>query len=130
MTEINKSGWPRGPWDVEPDQASFVHAGLSCEIRRHHWSGHLCGYVHIPEGHPWRGIDSCDDRSLDDAHKLVHGGLTFADGERIGFDCAHYGDMCPGDQGLTIGGEYRNLEYVKGITKRLAEHVASRGGEP
>jgi hypothetical protein len=49
------------------------------------------GYIIIPPGHPWHGMDYVEiDAS-------VHGGLTYAaaegdDGWMIGFDTAHYGD--------------------------------------
>jgi hypothetical protein len=58
--------------------------------------GYACGYVGVPEGHPWykKDYDSID------AH--VHGGLTWSDwfvGTDkpdglwwVGFDTAHYGD--------------------------------------
>lgn len=62
-------------------------------------AGHRCGYVRIPENHPWHG-KSCGDIPVE-----CHGGLTFskeflteeigfAPGHWIGFDCAHLGD-CP-----------------------------------
>lgn len=55
-----------------------------------HW---FCGYVEVPEDHPFYGLYGELEDVLD-----VHGGLTygdtahFADGYLIGFDCAHYGD--------------------------------------
>lgn len=43
------------PWKNEPDDAVFEAHGLKCQIRRVSWSGHLCGYVGLPESHPWFG---------------------------------------------------------------------------
>ena len=53
-----------------------------------------CGYVVIPEDHPYYGLDY--EEVEDDID--VHGGLTFSgefedvDGFLLGFDCAHAGD--------------------------------------
>lgn len=48
------------------------------------------GYVHLPKGHKWYGVDY-DDIPVD-----IHGGLTYAREEDdhwvIGFDTAHYQD--------------------------------------
>lgn len=56
--------------------------------------GHRCGYVKLQPGHPWYGVDRCDDIKAD-----VHGGITFSEpdvacgkggddnGWWIGFDC-------------------------------------------
>lgn len=52
---MDKSKWPQGPWTDEPDEESGEHAGLAYRIIRHSRSGHLCGYVRVPEGHPLHG---------------------------------------------------------------------------
>lgn len=44
-----------GPWANEPDNATFDAHGFKCEIRRVKSSGHLCGYVGVPNSHPWYG---------------------------------------------------------------------------
>lgn len=55
--------------------------------------GHRCGYVQIPEGHPWYG------KHYNDLNIAVHGGITFSgsrvneNGWWLGFDCAHSGDF-------------------------------------
>lgn len=60
-------------------------------LRDDYW---FCGYVNIPENHPYYNKDySQIDSGID-----VHGGLTFSgrfymfDGYWIGFDCNHYND--------------------------------------
>lgn len=69
-----------------------VHDGIS--------RSHFCGYLAIPEGHPWHAV------GYDNIGARVHGGLTYASGAPasfhgrsmpasssvIGFDCAHAGD--------------------------------------
>lgn len=96
-TNMDKSRWTeRGPWDSEPDKAQWVAHGLDCLIVRNQLGG-LCGYVGVPESHPYFGKgygdhvhdDRCDAEPGDDLawhHKCtpcgrvdVHGGLTFTD---------------------------------------------------
>ena len=72
----------------------WEHAGTICAIR-HGVFGVPCGYVRVPEGHPFhgRGYDECDVDAW--------GGLTYSgaldgeDGWWIGFDMAHPGDIAP-----------------------------------
>ena len=121
---IDKTSWPRGEWDDEPDKMQWQDeaTGLPCLIVRGP-VGALCGYVGVPEGHPHFGKDYNDCTPLtpleENQHYIdVHGGLTYADacqatddesrhichvpspGEPdhvwwFGFDCAHAGDLCP-----------------------------------
>lgn len=147
---IDKSAWPRGEWDNEPDKAQFIDeaTGLPCLIVRVDWSGHLCGYVGVSEGHPTfeKDLSRWDDGlpSLE-----VHGGITFGDfcqetksecrgvchkveegeNDRVwwhGFDCHHSGDWGPAlEQRLGYGGyaRYRNFDYVKGECQSLARQL-------
>lgn len=57
----DRSKWPSGPWDGEPDGAiEFEHKGLPCMLHRGPL-GAWCGYVGLPAGHPWFG-KNCSDR--------------------------------------------------------------------
>jgi hypothetical protein len=144
---IDRLAWGRGPWSDEPDKAQWQDeaTGFVCLAVRVPESGHWCGYVGIPEGHPLFGVD------YDTAHEryeiYVHGGLTFADkcqndkrrGEFgvchipepgqpdhvwwLGFDCAHCGDTSPGLSrfGTMRGDTYRTLDYVREECRQLAE---------
>lgn len=135
----------RGEWDNEPDKAHWIDeaTGLDCLINRGN-SGVLCGYVGVPESHPFFGKDydhtdiGCD----------VHGGLTFADGCHesgdegkgichpkqgaanetvwwLGFDCAHLGDFCPKFDSLNEEfSTYKNFAYVKREVEGLAKQLA------
>lgn len=115
----DRSKWPAGAWDGEPDKVQWKDAGtgLACLAKRHQRSGHWCGYVGVAPDHPWhgKGYDA-----LPDYGPSVHGGLTFAadcqegppeetvchipdPGEPehlwwFGFDCAHSGDRSPQDE--------------------------------
>lgn len=75
---IDKSSWPRGEWDNEPDKVQWQDAetGLPClVVRGPH--GAWCGYVGVAKGHPYYEQDY--DKVHDVNHDLsVHGGLTFA----------------------------------------------------
>lgn len=67
--------------------------------------GNRCGYIQLPEGHPWYGKDYSDEAFND---VRVHGGLTFSahvknhpcleDGFWIGFDCGHCFDLPDHDE--------------------------------
>lgn len=149
-TYIDKSTWGEGPWKTEPDRIEWRAEGtprLACLIVRG-GGGALCGYVGVPEGHPWHGKDYGDV----DAH--AHGGLTYADrcqvdgkichvpqpGESdavwwIGFDCAHHDDLRPQHgslvasmdfidvmlgQGGSGGLTYKDVAFVRAEVERLA----------
>lgn len=148
----DKTAWPRGPWDDEPDKVQWIDpaTGLDCLIHRGPGSA-LCGYVGLPPGHKFHGKDYDEVTVYDDDYRStpsVHGGLTFADScsteERtdgggichipapgrpadvwwLGFDCAHSGDLSPGVKGLDSCGMYRGLAYVKREVTALAQQLA------
>lgn len=151
-TNMDKSEWPAGPWNNEPDKEQWIDeaTGLPCLIKRN-GMGALCGYVGVTEGHPWFGQD------YDDVDAEVHGCLTYADfcqegddghtichivdpGEPdrvwwLGFDCAHHGDLSPANAGIynparafmegySLSEEYRDRAYVKGQCALLAAQAA------
>lgn len=148
-TFYERKDWPRANLcKDEPDKAVWTDekTGMVCMIHRNS-VGALCGYVAVEPGHPWF------EKTYWDISADVHGGLTFANScdpqateERgichvpepgkpdhvwwLGFDCAHYGDMCPGmgrayleDQGI-----YRDFNYVKSEVEKLAKQVAEAAG--
>ena len=96
---VDKSGWGAGPWQDEPDKEQWPDpaTGFACLLKRNP-SGALCGYVGVPQGHPWHGSgyspgydDELNERELPPALKLlhnvsVHGGLTYADACQEGDD--------------------------------------------
>ncbi len=104
---IDKTDWPRGPWDNEPDRVEWrSEAGYPALIVRADITGALCGYVGVPPGHPAHG------KHYNDIEVDAHGGLTYAgpcrgaichvpaEGEPddvwwLGFDTAHAGDYTP-----------------------------------
>lgn len=84
-----KASWGPGPWQDEPDKEQWQDepTGFACLIKRNPL-GALCGYVGVPEGHPWHGSGYspgyATEGDLSPALRLldevsVHGGLTYAD---------------------------------------------------
>lgn len=133
---VNRTGWPAGPWDGEPDRKEWRYKGLPCLIVRNRF-GALCGYVGVSPGHPWH------EKPYQDIDADVHGRLTYSDscaeggpichvplpGEPdtvwwLGFDCAHYQDVSPGFRHVSLGGEvYRDIAYVTGEVQGLADQA-------
>jgi hypothetical protein len=127
--KLDKFGY--GEWIEEPDHVTFEHLGYDCEICRSR-TGVLCGYIVLPEGHPWI------DQDYREIATNVHGGLTFAqhrrNGYTVGFECCHYKDKVPGLQKVKIAellelnivkshGVYRNLDYCITQCKLLVEEA-------
>ncbi len=128
---IDRTGWPAGPWDDEPDRVEWVDyvTKLPCLLLRNEFGG-WCGYVGVPVGHKAYQVHY-DDIDVD-----VHGGLTYSDsgkhgGERpagywwVGFDCGHHMDLLPGmfKHGLRTG-TYKDMTYAREETERLAKQLA------
>ena len=115
---IDKSGWPAGEWDNEPDKVQWEDeaTGMPCLAVRNRM-GAWCGYVGVPQGHRFHGV-GYDNVFIGDDDPPAHGGLTFSNtcmegvpenqgichvvepGEDdhvwwLGFDCAHAGDLVP-----------------------------------
>lgn len=142
---IDKSNWPDGPWRDEYDKRQFMtEAGLPALVVRHEESGHLCGYVGVPAGHPWYEVEYDNCEPFPD----VHGGLTYSrkcqshvchtveDGEDgnvwwLGFDCAHLGDLCHVkrlDRDYVSPDDcYRTTKYVERQCEQLAKQAKAVG---
>lgn len=101
FTKEQKTEWfGDGEWTTEPDAIRFEHCGFKCSILRtvveetngDKFGGFLCGYVEVPQDHPWAQSDKYPDVQ-------IHGGITCFEksenGKTVGFDCAHSGDLAP-----------------------------------
>lgn len=124
-------------WLKEPDRKEFKYEGFDCLIQRAKVTGSLCGYVAVPKGHPWF------EKSYNDIEADVHGGLTYANHCSghichksddnsddkvwwVGFDCAHAWDLSPKLMfGRLQDCVYRDIEYVEGQVKHLADQARS-----
>lgn len=150
-TVEEKEKWGPGPWLEEPDKVQWIdrRSGLDCLIVRNRL-GAWCGYVGVPEGHPYHGL------GYDGVEVEVHGGLTFAGACQVGaedhgichipepgrpdnvwwlgFDCAHFMDLVPGmvataerhglPRGSLTEGYYRDQRYVQREVTKLAQQLA------
>ena len=109
------------PWENEPDHAEWIDGEVDhptgngtmfkCRIVRNETTGTLCGYVGVPKENRFWGMDyDAQDDDLIDISREVHGGLTFASGEKgwwfFGFDTAHADDFAPAIVELLIGSKY------------------------
>lgn len=72
----------------------FEYKGYKCEINRDYDMKHYTGYVTVPKDHVHYGREFMDQYDNELEYK-VHGGITYDDGDKIGFDCAHFGDAMP-----------------------------------
>lgn len=144
MTEPSEE-WPFGEMGTVVGDWVDALSGLRC-LALVGPLGSLCGYVEVPESHPWFGHDQGDD----DVTELdVHGGITYAgpgpplvgdewaDGPPpdwwFGFDCAHLGDYVPRlrqyrqhfDLRSPFGEVLRAPEWVGAECTRLAHQLAA-----
>ena len=123
----------RREWEDEPDfQDGKTDYGYPLVIRRG-TMGALCGYVGVPPENPLAGLEEDDERVMD---LDVHGGITFAHATItirdhvvptgywwFGFDCAHAGDTIPDMPEMGLECNYRNIQYVREQTVRLADQL-------
>jgi len=99
---------------------SGVEDGIEWAVCRAPLYGAVNGYVRIPDGHPWSGLD------YDAIDVRVHGGLTFARDGWIGFDTLHAGDYWPGmPDWVRNGGLEWDQAMVEEEAKSLARQVAA-----
>lgn len=141
LAGFDKRKWGVGPWLNEPDEYYVLHYDIPCYARRHETSGSWCGYIELPDSHPWSGL------SQEEVPAEAHGGITFAgrrsamgDGWFIGFDCGHGGDVSPAMdarlKGLGLGSvgsptdtpqnwepTYKTLYYVLKELRELARQA-------
>lgn len=129
------------PWENEPDHAEWEQevSGYKCRIVRNETSGTLCGYVGIPKGHKFWGMEYDSHDELSDIGNNVHGGLTYSQPENdgywyFGFDTAHADDFPPKivEQLIEIGRKdfkffqcmnYRTWEFVEGEVHWLGKRL-------
>ena len=123
-----------GPWETEANEASFEEKAsrYQCFVRRNKM-GNLCGYVKVPESHPFHGLGYSTD-AVDHAGIEIHGGITYSEnaapdgtkGWTFGFDTSHSMDFSPvvARYRPPSGNEvYRNMDYVKSECESLARQL-------
>ena len=134
---IPKEKLPPGPWieDInnhQLDEYIFLFEDIECSVKRM-GSWNWNGYVKLPEHYHNTNIDYLDiDDKID-----VHGGITYNDGHKFGFDTCHAEDIAPGVEVLinqdpylanlekqlfgSIKKHYWTFESVKEETKNMAK---------
>lgn len=144
----DKSRFPDGPWQTEPDKVHWIdpETGYDCLIHRGPL-GALCGYVAVEPDHPFYGRQYDEVYSVDKegnrTYLDVHGSLTYSDfcmetedettgvchvpqpgrPEKVwwfGFDCGHWMDYIPGMNTEDLLKVYKDLE------EKDPEHKAYR----
>lgn len=138
----DRTGWPAGQWDDEPDLVVGVdeESGLTCVAIRNSL-GAWCGYVLVPSGHRYFGQGYRDIEESGE-YPDIHGGITFSGvlpdhpgTWALGFDCSHSEDYSPSYAAiLTMAGtvplpfiegtEYRTLDFVKQECAKLAKFIS------
>ncbi len=121
------------PWEYEPDLYEWKYKDMDCIARRNVSTGTWCGYVDIPSEKWAVLLKALPNKRIDEVDDLlfVHGGITFGDYVlnkdvmRLGFDCAHAGDVLPKETfaALNEGGVYRTLDFVIFECERMADQI-------
>lgn len=90
------------PWEYEPDLYEWTHRGVECMADRNLTHGAWCGYVDAPTAAYEKLVILTNAYEKPEEEMLdVHGGVTYCalimgrNVQRIGFDCAHGGDLMP-----------------------------------
>lgn len=129
-TFVDRSNWPKGPWNEEPfDKIQWQDetTGLPCMARRNPQLGFWCGYVGVTKDHP------AFQQHYSDVHVSVHGGLTFSDHCEpanvwwLGFDCGHSWDDNPyfakKEFRFRVDSTYKTLAFVQEQCRELARQL-------
>lgn len=103
-------------WLNEKDYYELIIKGYKCEIKRNKHTGHLNGYITVSPDHILLKEDLQWSSALD-----VHGGVTYQNGNTVGFDCAHHMDYSPLSPYNSSDSVYRNVEFVTNELNDLAE---------
>ena len=101
------------------DTRRFTHHGYQCAVIMGPMT--INGYIALPDGHPW--LDYPD--SLEVHPDIdVHGGITYHEGNTIGFDTGHLGDGqhpdAPHRYPSRFTGHVWSWDEVEEETRRLA----------
>lgn len=114
-------------WLNEEDYYEFHYKGYECLIKRNPQMGHLCGYI--------KPLNSKIDVELfrDILDETFYGGLTYLEGNRAGFDCAHGMDLIPSLSVNKIYSKsdffertYKNVQFVETELKRAIDIITPK----
>lgn len=109
-----------------PHLYTFTYNGYVCEVKRN-FNLCWCGYVTIPKTHP------DFEKGYDDVDIYPHGGMTYANEGKFGFDCSHAGDISPTfshplmyTSGFNSWGSYKDRDYVINEIKQMVDEFKQR----
>lgn len=96
----------------------FTYKDYYCEINRNSGMGNLCGYIYMKK-----------PLTIEYDQLNYHWGITYDDGQKIGFDCAHPGDFLPSfplhTEFMSNQPTYKNFDYVEDVLKRMVDKIIS-----
>lgn len=137
LDNYDKSDWPEGLWQSEPDYERWIdeETEYECLILRSPL-GTLNGYVSVPGTHP---LDSKSEDEIQDLLE-VHGGITWSSKDGtipfftkptpyiVGFDCGHCTDIMPllplfDSKKLRNYATYKDMNFVKKECISLARQL-------
>ena len=85
-------------WEIiirEGDKKTFMHNQMKCMVWRDPDMLHWCGYVYIPLN-IMKVLNKANPIETDYRYTFNSGsGITYVNGNLIGFDCAHLHDLVP-----------------------------------
>ena len=81
-----------------------------------------CGYVQLPKDHPDYLKSYFDLGTI----IKVHGGLTFSNFGKFGFDCFHYNDISPTLGSISKNSHYWKFEEVEEEIKKMVDQFEER----
>lgn len=125
---IDKTAWPRGAWDLEPDELYWTdeRTGLKCAIFRNRYLGYLHGYVMVPNGHRYHDVPAKDiPAARAEASFVSMCGCHTS----IGFGCGRLGYWIPAKEGIDNepGSRYIGIDERR---RMCAELAAELSGNP
>jgi hypothetical protein len=115
------------PWLNEPDYEYFTHKGVECLVARKEHTGHLNGYIALPQLHPWYMVNNVKEVEMNFPWSITLSERHDLDGVYmivLGFD--NFSSYCPK---LSVGDPktYRTFEWTKEQVKKLAAEARSVG---
>lgn len=109
----------------EPVYKKAKYRGYLYEVKRSELLQSYCGYVYVPNS----TLDS--NRMIFELNRIdCHGGITYYDDERIGFDTSHFNDLIPRfflDGIGGISGVYRDINFCENECKKIINQLIKIG---
>lgn len=110
----------------EGNEKRFTYKGVNCEIVRIPTTKHLCGYLYLED------VTGNTEEVINDN---FYCGVTYQTNEKIGFDCAHVGDITPGSYELYKefnyepfhNATYKTMDFVKYYLENTIDELIEQG---